>query len=118
MRKFKIDENLPTDVAQLIANAGHEASTVYDQRLGGVSDQTILSICQDEKRGFLTLDLDFADIRAFPPARFSGLVVFRLARQDKQHVLTAVERWLSHFDETSFPGTLWIVDETSIRVRT
>jgi predicted nuclease of predicted toxin-antitoxin system len=36
---FKIDENLPTDLAQLMVSSGHDAKTVYDQQL---QDQEIL----------------------------------------------------------------------------
>ena len=33
--KFKIDENLPIEVAQLLNQAGYDAMTVYEQNLGG-----------------------------------------------------------------------------------
>ena len=33
--KFKIDENLPTEAADLLRSAGHDAVTVGEQRLGG-----------------------------------------------------------------------------------
>ena len=33
--KFKIDENLPREVAALLRDAGHDAMTVVDQGLGG-----------------------------------------------------------------------------------
>ena len=34
MLKFKVDENLPTEAAGLLAGAGHDAVTVRDQRRG------------------------------------------------------------------------------------
>ena len=33
--RFKVDENLPVEVAQLFQEAGYEATTVLDQQLGG-----------------------------------------------------------------------------------
>jgi predicted nuclease of predicted toxin-antitoxin system len=48
MMRFKVDENLPVEVAQLWREAGHEAATVPDQHLGGGDDLTIASICQRE----------------------------------------------------------------------
>jgi hypothetical protein len=33
--RFKVDENLPTEVAELLTNAGHDAITVPEQRPGG-----------------------------------------------------------------------------------
>jgi predicted nuclease of predicted toxin-antitoxin system len=63
MMRFKVDENLPMEVPQLLREAGHEATTVLDQHLGGVDDLTIASICQQEGRALVTLDLDFSDMQ-------------------------------------------------------
>jgi len=32
---FKIDENLSAELAEMLAAAGHDALTVYDQKLAG-----------------------------------------------------------------------------------
>ena len=34
--KFKIDENLPVEVAELLREAGHDAATAIEQQLGGL----------------------------------------------------------------------------------
>lgn len=62
--RFKVDENLPVEVAELLRQAGYGAITVHDQGLGGEADAEIASICQEEERALVTLDTDFADIRA------------------------------------------------------
>jgi predicted nuclease of predicted toxin-antitoxin system len=85
--KFKTDENLPTEAADLLRSAGHDAVTVGEQRLGGAVDSTVGSVCQREGRVLVTLDLDFADIRTYPPSHYPGFVVLRLSRQDKAGVL-------------------------------
>ena len=36
--KFKIDENLPVEAAPIIRQAGHDATTMLDQRMSGISD--------------------------------------------------------------------------------
>ena len=33
--RFKIDENLPVEAAELLRQAGHDAVTVLEQHLGG-----------------------------------------------------------------------------------
>jgi predicted nuclease of predicted toxin-antitoxin system len=90
--RFKVDENLPVEVAQLFREAGHEAATVLDQDLRGRDDRTVATICQQEARALVTLDLDFADIRTYPPAHHAGMVVLRLQQQDKPHVLEVFAR--------------------------
>ena len=90
--RFKVDENLPVEVAELLREAGYDATTVLEQRHGGSADPRLAALCQRESRVLVTLDLDFADIRAYPPAEFPGLIVLRLGRQDKPYVLSVVTR--------------------------
>jgi predicted nuclease of predicted toxin-antitoxin system len=76
--KFKVDENLPVEAAEELRQAGYDAVSVIDQNLSGDTDLTISTVCQHEARALATLDVDFADIRAYPPGQFAGLVVLRL----------------------------------------
>ena len=46
--KFKIDENLPIEVAELFKQSGYDAMTVLEQDLGGIADADLASICQKE----------------------------------------------------------------------
>lgn len=62
--RFKVDENLPIDVGDLLGSAGHDALTVFDQKLIGEDDRCVLDICQAEERTLITLDLDFSDVRS------------------------------------------------------
>jgi len=54
------------ELAELFRVAGHDAVTVLDQILGGVKDPGLASECL---RGgaIVTLDMDFCDIRTYPP---------------------------------------------------
>jgi predicted nuclease of predicted toxin-antitoxin system len=115
--RFKVDENLPIDVADLLGSAGHDASTVFDQQLVGEADSRILDICQKERRTLVTLDLDFSDVRSYPPRQYFGLIVLRLQRQDKAYVLEAIRRIISLFEHEQIEHRLWIVEENRIRVR-
>ena len=115
--KFKVDENLPIEVAALLMDAGYDAASVIEQHLGGQPDQNILSACQSEQRILITLDLDFADIRQYPPHEQIGLIVLRLRRQDKIHILNIARRLIKAFAKESVAGRLWVVNETQIKVR-
>lgn len=85
--KFKIDENLPVEVASMLREAGYDAMTVVDQGLGGHVDSNIAEVCKSEGRALVTLDLDFSNVQVYPPEEYSGLVVLRVRQQDKPHVL-------------------------------
>jgi predicted nuclease of predicted toxin-antitoxin system len=60
--KFKVDENLPAEYAEMLRTTGHEADTVADQKLTGADDAALFKRCQAEDRILLTLDLDFGEV--------------------------------------------------------
>lgn len=113
---FKVDQNLPEEVVQILRNEGHDARNVYEEQLAGRPDPEIGAAVQRESRALITLDLDFADIRSYPPERYSGLLVFRLHRQDKPAVLRALRLILPLLRKESVAGRLWIVNEASVRI--
>jgi predicted nuclease of predicted toxin-antitoxin system len=115
--KFKLDENLPIDLVQIFRLASHDASSVFEQELSGEKDQTLLDICRAEDRALVTLDMDFADVRSYPPDQNRGIVVLRLQRQDKRHVENTIKRLLPVFDSEPVDGRLLIVDENRVRIR-
>jgi predicted nuclease of predicted toxin-antitoxin system len=115
--KFKVDENLPVEVAELLREADLEASTVVDEGLGGGSDTQVISICQSEKRVLVTLDTDFGNIGIYPPKEFDGIIVLRLKRQDKPYVLEMFSRLIPLLLTEPLAGNLWIVHEKRIRIR-
>jgi predicted nuclease of predicted toxin-antitoxin system len=85
--------------------------------MGGQPDTNVASVCQREGRTVVTLDLDFADIRTYPPGDYAGIIVLRLARLEKHHVLSVVQRLLVVLEHEPLLGKLWIVGEASVRVR-
>lgn len=114
--RFKSDENLPEEVAELLREAGHDAHSVLEEKIGGAPDESIAGICRKESRILLTLDLDFADIHAYPPALHPGLIVLRLRRQDKHSVLGMIPRILELLKTEEVHQKLWIVDESRTRI--
>jgi predicted nuclease of predicted toxin-antitoxin system len=114
---FKIDENLPDDVAAALRVAGYDATTATSQGLGGEEDGRLADVVQREARTLITLDLDFADIRAYPPDRYAGLIVLRTAHQDKRHALEMINRLVPLLQAEPVHGRLWVVDEHAVRIR-
>jgi hypothetical protein len=62
-------------------NAGHDALTVLDQSAGGQPDPAIAAVCEAEHRALVALDLEFSDIRTFPPANYPGITWVRVNRE-------------------------------------
>jgi predicted nuclease of predicted toxin-antitoxin system len=115
--RFKVDENLHPDAADLLRSAGHDAMTVFDQGLRGHRDQDNATICQREQRAIVTLDLDFSNIRQYPPEDYPGIIVLRLANKSRQPVLSALTRVVPLLTTEPLAGCLWIVEEQRVRIR-
>jgi len=115
--QFKIDENLPIEVAELLHQAGHDAVSVHEQHLEGSADSDVALACQQEGRILMTLDMDFADIRAYPPEQYPGLIVLRLQRQDKPQVSKILRRLVQILPTEPLEQHLWIVEENRVKIR-
>jgi predicted nuclease of predicted toxin-antitoxin system len=114
--RFKLDENLPEDACEILRLAGHDAETVREEGLSGTSDADLAARAMQERRALVTLDLDFADIRAYPPAIYPGLVVLRPRNQATPSILRALTRVIATLDRETLSGHLWIVQDDRIRV--
>jgi predicted nuclease of predicted toxin-antitoxin system len=90
--KFKVDENLPTEYAPILREAGFEADTVSDEKRSGAGDSVLSERCRAEDRVWMTLDLDFANVQAYPPKSHPGIVVFRSKSQDKPTLVALLKR--------------------------
>src|SRR6266849_6249618 len=112
--KFKIDENLPVEVKELLVFNGHDAHTVYDENLAGQPDPIIATACLSEKRILVTLDRDFSDIRSYPPELYCGIIILRYAKTDKYYVIENFKNIIGSINET-INGSLWTIDENRIR---
>lgn len=115
--QFRIDENLPSEVADALRAAGQDAMTVPDQNLSGANDPSIADVCQRERRALVTMDLDFANIYAYPPADYPGIIVLRFAKQDTPYLLQQFSIVLAALEIEPLDGCLWIVEEGRIRIR-
>ena len=115
--KFKVDENLPTEYAPILREAGFEAATVSDEKLSGAGDSVLSERCRAEDRVLMTLDLDFANVQAYPPKSHPGIVVFRSRSQDKPTLVALLKRLVPALLQLSPKHQLWIVEPDRIRYR-
>ena len=115
--RFKLDENLPAEAADLLRRVGFVADTVLDENLCGADDDRVASTSRSARRMLITLDLDFANIWAYPPGEHPGIIVLRVKHQDKATVLGYLHRAAIALSNCSPSGELWIVDRKRISVR-
>jgi predicted nuclease of predicted toxin-antitoxin system len=115
--RAKLDENVPIEAAELLRAADWECDTVDEEGVAGADDPIVAARCQVEARVLFTLDLDFADIRAYPPSEYLGIVVLRPTEPSRRQVLQLVSRALPVLSAEWMEHRLWIVEPARVRVR-
>ena len=116
---FFVDANLPRSVTALLIGLGHQVEFARDAGFGSATDIEIAAHVRETRAVLLTRDLDFGDVRRYPPDDYGGIVVLRLPDDmiagDIVHVL---ERFLREpvFVER-LPGRLAIVEPNRVRFR-
>ncbi len=69
--KFKIDDNLPVEIAENLGLLGHDAMTVDEQGMAGLEDGPLMVHVENESRVFMAIDKGIANIQVYPPVRVS-----------------------------------------------
>ena len=113
--RFKLDENMPADLATRLRLDQHDVTDVVEEGLAGEQDPHILAAASGESRILVTFDLDFADIRHYPPGSHAGIVVFRLRDQRWRTTEQPVNRFPASGILDTVGKGLAIVDETRVR---
>jgi len=115
--KFKLDEHLPIDLLDDLRLAGHDATSVFEEALSGSTDDIVMATVKAEGRCLLTMDKGIADIRAYPPKDYHGIVLFRPRQIGRGAVLQFVRQHLSALLPLIAPGKLIVVSDQGLRIR-
>ena len=79
---FKIDENLPTELADDLRQLAHDADTVLGEGLRGAKDPAVVEAARASDRILFTLDKGIAGVVLFRPDT-SGQAGSHVFRADK-----------------------------------
>jgi predicted nuclease of predicted toxin-antitoxin system len=115
--KFKIDENLPSELKDDLTSAGQNAETVHDEAMTGAVDALLIEAARQEQRVLLTMDKGIADVRAYPPENYAGIVLFRPKSQGRQATLEFVRSHLPSILGSKLSGHLIVISDSGIRIR-
>jgi predicted nuclease of predicted toxin-antitoxin system len=115
--KFKLDENLPRELADDLALLGHEADTVYSEGLVGAEDDAVVQAARASGRVLMTLDKGIASLLQYPMDEHYGVVLFRPDESGRRSVLSFVRSRLENLMELELVGRLTVVGSTRIRIR-
>jgi predicted nuclease of predicted toxin-antitoxin system len=115
--RFKLDENLPVELAAELQLAGHDTDTVLDENLKGASDPVVVETARDAGRILLTLDKGIANLIRHPLERHAGVVLFRPGSSGRAAVLGFIRSRLSELLLHDLEHRVTVVSDTRIRFR-
>jgi predicted nuclease of predicted toxin-antitoxin system len=82
--RIKLDENIPADLADILAALGHPTYTALQEGLGGQVDAVVWAFARSSGRFLITQDLDFSDVRQFAPGTHPGILLVRIRKATHQ----------------------------------
>jgi predicted nuclease of predicted toxin-antitoxin system len=115
--KLKLDENLSRHLKPLLTRGGHDVVTAADENLLSCSDTEIAAAALREERMLLTLDVEFADLRKYPPGSHPGIILFRPPSFGPLSVNKFIADFLNSADLSRLTSCVAIVDPVNVRVR-
>lgn len=115
--KLKLDENLSRHLKKSLESLSHDVMTAADERLLSQPDTVIAKAAKDEDRILLTLDLEFGDLRKYPPGKHPGIVLFRPQSFGPLTVNRFIEKFVKETDFGPLAGCIVIVEPARIRIR-
>ena len=113
----KLDENLSQSHAEFLRQAGYMTDRATDQGMSGADDRTVWTRVSAEGRFFITLDLDFADVRQFPPGSHAGLLLVRPRSKSRNAVMEILQRVVREQPLSTLVGCFVVADPSHTRIR-
>jgi predicted nuclease of predicted toxin-antitoxin system len=115
--KLKLDENLSRHLKPILTALGHDVLTAADENLLSRPDTEVASAAFSEGRILLTLDVEFADLRKYPPGSHPGIILFRPLSMGPLSVNRLVGDFVRSTDLNRLAGCVAVVDPAQVRVR-
>lgn len=116
--KFKIDENSPFSVKRILETMGdHQVDSVYHEKITGIKDGPLLTLCLKEKRILITLDTDFSNALLHPRGTFYGIILLKSETQGKKVFISLFQDFLNQYPLEKVIDKAEIVEPHKILVR-
>ena len=103
--KLKLDENLSRHLKPVLTNMGHDVMTAADENLLSKPDTEVAYAANREDRILLTLDVEFADLRKYPPGTHPGIILFRPSSMGPSSVNSFIADFVQSADRARDHGT-------------
>lgn len=114
--KIKLDENLPEGLIGVLASLGHDVDNVRMEGIAGRDDEIVWRAAQSEQRFLITQDLDFSDVRQYPPGTHHGILLVRLPDAGRLELIERIHRVFSGPDASAWERCFVILGGHKLRI--
>ena len=115
--RLKLDENLSRHLKPVLTGLGHDVLTAADENLLSRPDTEVAAVSIKEGRMLFTLDVEFADLRKYPPGTHPGIILFRPPSFGPLTVNKFIADFVRSANLEELVSSVAIVDPTRVRVR-
>ena len=115
--KLKLDENFSRHLKPVLIGLGHDVLTAADEELLSHPDIEIAQAAKDEQRMLMTLDVEFADLRKYPPGSHPGVILFRPLSLSPLSVNAFITDFVRRTNLDKLDACVAVVDPGHVRVR-
>ena len=115
--KLKLDEYLSRHLKPVLIGLGHDVLTAAEENLLSHPDTEIAHAAKNEQRILLTLDVEFADLRKYPPGSHPGVILFRPLSLSPLSVISFITDFVRRTDLDKLAACVAVVDPVHVRVR-
>jgi predicted nuclease of predicted toxin-antitoxin system len=118
--RFFADHCVPNAVIHTLRAAGHEVRILKEHIPRDSDDPIVIAKAQELEAILVSLNGDFADIVAYPPSIYKGIIALQV--KDHPEVIPALLQRLmtylsAHPEMSDYEGQLLVVEAHRIRIR-
>lgn len=118
--RFLADHCVPTYIVRVLRDEGHEVILLGDVLPVASADRIDLEKAQQLQAVLISLNGDFADIVAYPPRRFRGIIALQLHNRPEA-LPNLMKRLISYLTSNpamkNYAGKLFVAEVDRIRIR-
>lgn len=118
--RFFSDQCVPAEIIETLRRHGHSVTLLRETLPIGSPDEAVISKARELAAILLSLNGDFADIVAYPPANFPGIVAMQL-HNHPEVIPQLMDRLIGFLNanpaQDFYRGKLLIVEPHRVRIR-
>ena len=118
--RFFADHCISNTIIQVLREAGHEVLRLKDHMPPDSNDHDVIAKAGELDCLLISLDGDFADIIAYPPSRYKGMIALQVKNRPEKipMIIQRLKEYVSSNPESvHYQGKLFLIDAHRIRVR-